>query len=190
MVRMRRGLSNRVVGQAGEFAVCAQLGKMGLVATPFAGNVPEFDVVAIDKDLNCLPIQVKTSSGEGGWITGDIRRYCRIEGPTAQDRRQLVVGTVEPVWPDLVVVLVRLSGGSGSPDRFFVTTKRELWRRVAESHTKWLESHQWIRPRKHDSFHSAVSMRELDGWGWENQWDVVHEGLAAAAEGRIRFSTR
>jgi len=34
------GLTNKLTGQIGEYLVCAKLGKLGLIATPFAGNVP------------------------------------------------------------------------------------------------------------------------------------------------------
>ena len=44
---MATGSANKLTGQVGEFLVCAELGRRGMFATPFAGNVPEFDVVAV-----------------------------------------------------------------------------------------------------------------------------------------------
>jgi hypothetical protein len=41
------GRSSKLTGQVGEFLVCAELGRRGILATPFAGNVPEFDVIAV-----------------------------------------------------------------------------------------------------------------------------------------------
>jgi len=41
---MATGRNNKLTGQISEFLVCAELGKRGLIATPFAGNVPAFDV--------------------------------------------------------------------------------------------------------------------------------------------------
>jgi DNA modification methylase len=35
---MASGLSNKLIGQVGEFLVCAELGRRGFVATPFAGT--------------------------------------------------------------------------------------------------------------------------------------------------------
>lgn len=60
---MATGLSTRLVAQIGEFLVCAELGRRGLIATPFAGNVPGYDVIATDEQFRSVPIQVKTSSG-------------------------------------------------------------------------------------------------------------------------------
>ena len=59
---MSKGLSNKLAGQVGEFLVCAELGRRGLIATSFTGNVPEFDLIVADGSLKTLPVQVKTSS--------------------------------------------------------------------------------------------------------------------------------
>jgi Holliday junction resolvase-like predicted endonuclease len=58
---MSKGLSNKLAGQVGEFLVCAELGRRGLIATPFSGNVPEYDLIVADESLKTLPVQVKTS---------------------------------------------------------------------------------------------------------------------------------
>jgi len=42
---MSSGRSNKLTAQIGEYLVCAELGKRTLIATPFAGNVPTFDVL-------------------------------------------------------------------------------------------------------------------------------------------------
>lgn len=82
---MRSGRAKIVVGQVGEYAVSGVLGKCGLIATPFAGNIPGFDVLVVDDKLNCLPIQVKTSSGSQ-WITGAPHEVCGCqEGRKAGD---------------------------------------------------------------------------------------------------------
>jgi len=56
---MSKGLSNKLAGQIGEYLVCAELGRRGLIATPFSGNVPTFDVLATDEQCLTVPIQVK-----------------------------------------------------------------------------------------------------------------------------------
>ena len=60
---MSTGRNNKLAGQIGEFLVCAELGKRGLIATPFSGNVPAFDILAADDLCNTVPIQVKASRG-------------------------------------------------------------------------------------------------------------------------------
>ncbi len=111
-----------VVGQVGEYAVNGVLGKCGLIATPFAGNVPGFDVLVVDDKLNCLPIQVKTSSGSQ-WITGAPTKYVVVK----KDGKRLILGeTLTPKYPDLIRVYVSL-GKNGGADRFFVLTEREFF---------------------------------------------------------------
>lgn len=58
---MATGLSNKLTGQIGEYMVCAELGRLGLIATSFTGNVPEYDLLVCDSGLKSLPIQVKTT---------------------------------------------------------------------------------------------------------------------------------
>jgi len=42
---MSNGRSKQLIKQAGEHLVAAELAKRGFLATPFAGNVPDFDVM-------------------------------------------------------------------------------------------------------------------------------------------------
>jgi len=43
---MATGLENKLTGAIGEFLVAAELCRRGLLATPFAGNVPHYDIIA------------------------------------------------------------------------------------------------------------------------------------------------
>lgn len=44
---MSRGRRNKLVGQVAEHLAVAELGRRGLIATGFAGNVPTFDSVFV-----------------------------------------------------------------------------------------------------------------------------------------------
>ena len=61
---MSDGRLNKLAGQIGEYLVCAELARRGLIATPFAGNVPTFDVLATDELCRTVPIQVKTTRSD------------------------------------------------------------------------------------------------------------------------------
>jgi hypothetical protein len=74
---MSSGRNNKLAGQIGEYLVCAELGKRNLIATPFAGNVPAFDVLAADEFCHTAPIQVKASRGDN-WPT-DARTWMNIQ---------------------------------------------------------------------------------------------------------------
>jgi len=55
----------QIDGAFGEFLVCAELGKCGLIATPFLGNALAFDVLAADDFCRTVPIQVKAGARYG-----------------------------------------------------------------------------------------------------------------------------
>ena len=44
---MKTGYSTQLTQQIGEHLVVAKLGRMGIMATPFAGNVPDYDLLAV-----------------------------------------------------------------------------------------------------------------------------------------------
>ena len=66
-------LSNNLVGVTGEYYVCAELGRKGILALLTPKNNPLFDIVAITPDASrVVSIQVKTMSEENkqGWKLG------------------------------------------------------------------------------------------------------------------------
>jgi hypothetical protein len=65
--------SNNLVGITGEYYVCAELGKLGILALLTPKNNPLFDVVAVAPDASrTVTIQVKTMSEHNiqGWRLG------------------------------------------------------------------------------------------------------------------------
>jgi hypothetical protein len=169
---MGSGRKNMVVGQVGEYAVCAALGKRGLIATPFAGNVPGFDVLVVDDQLNCLPIQVKTSSGSQ-WITGSLRKYVNV----THEGKKIVLGeAMPPKHPRLIRVYVSL-GKDGKADRFFVMTEQEFFDAVNAHFREWIESTGGIRPRKPGSLHTVIKLDVFEAF--EDRWELVDQQLEA-----------
>ena len=65
---MATGHANKLTGQIGEFLVCAELGRRGIIATPFSGNVPNFDLLVASLEGGSAAIQVKASRGNS-WST-------------------------------------------------------------------------------------------------------------------------
>lgn len=65
--------SNNLVGVTGEYYVCAELGKRGILALLTPKNNPLFDIVAVSADASrTVTIQVKTMSERNnqGWKLG------------------------------------------------------------------------------------------------------------------------
>jgi hypothetical protein len=74
---MTSGRGNQLTRQIGEHLVAAELGRREIIATPFAGNVPDFDLVAVGPSGKAVPIQVKAING-GSWQF-DAKRFLVIE---------------------------------------------------------------------------------------------------------------
>ncbi|MDQ8153611.1 MAG: hypothetical protein P3B98_03015 [Gemmatimonadota bacterium] len=74
---MATGRKNKLTGQIAEHLVCAELGRIDLIATPFAGNVPTLDVIAADEACHTVPIQVKAATGES--CPSAARRWMRLD---------------------------------------------------------------------------------------------------------------
>jgi hypothetical protein len=83
---IKAGKRNKLTGQVGEHLVAAILGTKGYYASPYSGNVPGFDITAVDSDtLKSFPIQVKTSNG-GSLLRTNIDRW--VEFSVGIDKRQ------------------------------------------------------------------------------------------------------
>ena len=100
---MATGRDTKLTGATGEYLVAAELCRLGLVAAPFAGNVPHYDVIASDPRGGHLAVQVKTIRGSTWQF--DIRAFLDVR----LDGHHQVLGRAkrEP-YPRLACVLVVL----------------------------------------------------------------------------------
>ena len=74
---MASGRSNQITKQIGEYLVASELGRFGLVAATFAGNIPDYDIIATDSAFRSVPVQVKTVNG-ASWQF-DISRFVDVQ---------------------------------------------------------------------------------------------------------------
>lgn len=173
---MATGRNNKLVGQIGEFLVCAELGRRGLIATPFAGNVPAFDVLAADEMCRTVPIQVKASQGDS-WPS-DARLWMEIEFDAAT-KRQNFIAPKAITNPDLIYACVSIApANSEQPDRFFILTKSELQTACIANYSDWMDKRDWIRPRNPQSYDARYWIPNL--LPFENRWQIITERLAQA----------
>lgn len=174
---MSRGRQNQLTGQIAEHLVVAELGRLGFAATGFAGNVPTFDVVAVDENCRVVPIQVKASNSDK-WPS-DARTWMDIDvEPTTL--RQIFRGPSTLATPDLIYVCVAIAPrGADRRDRFFVLTMRELQSVCINGYSKWMASKDWKRPRNPQSFDCRFDVSPLTPY--ENNWDLIRNRLTVAA---------
>lgn len=173
---MATGRGNQLTKQAGEYIVAAELSRRGFVATTFTGNVPTYDIVAVDDQGGHALVQVKAIAGESWQF--NVKQFSDVvfEGP-----KQIVRGPLAAPYPDLICVMVQLApADSERRDRFYVLPWRELARIVTNGHAEYLAKHGGVRPRQPTSLHTAVKPSVLARW--ENRWDVIKKRVKPAAK--------
>lgn len=170
---MSTGRSNKLTGQIGEYLVCAELGRRGFIATPFSGNVPAFDVVAIDEKCRTVPIQVKASQGDN-WPS-DARNWMDFE-PMDESRVQKYISPKKILNPDLIYVCVSIAKPEKKEkDRFFILTKSNLQTACIADYSKFMNKHNWLRPHNPESYDNRYHLSSIEEY--ENNWELITNRL-------------
>jgi hypothetical protein len=166
---MSSGYRNNLAKQIAEHLVCAELGRHDLLATPFSGNVPKYDVLVADDSGRALPIQVKASR-RTNWQE-NARDWMDLEYD-AQTKSQRYLGRKTLPNPDLVYVLVALApSDSSNHDRFFVMTMADLQDCCVRHYKVDMDMRGWRRPKKPDSFHISYEIGEIEDF--EDNWALI-----------------
>jgi len=152
---MATGLSTKLTGQIGEHLVVAELGRRGIIATPFAGNVPDIDILAYANNKS-VPIQVKAINGISWQF--DVRKFIDVE---IKKGAQVVKGRNESLDRQLLCVFLTIGDQLGS-DQFHIFKQG------------WLQDHfqdGYVGrkpPKNVQSFHCAIwrkeMVRHIDRW--------------------------
>jgi hypothetical protein len=168
---MATGHSNQLTGQIGEYLVCAELGRRGLIATSFTGNVPEYDLLVCDEGLRSLPIQVKTTRSTTWPSRADLWLDIEIDDMAKQ---QVNHGRKEIPNPELIYVCVAL-GATRREDRFFICTKTDIQDACIKSYTDWMAPKDWKRPKNYKSLDNRYGVEHLAAF--EDHWQLITERL-------------
>jgi hypothetical protein len=167
--------------QIGEYLVCAELGRRGLIATPFSGNVPSFDILAADDRCRTVPIQVKATRFTT-W-PGDARDWMKMSFDE-KTQTQKINGPKRIENPDLIYVFVVVAPSEGTEkDRFFILTKAQLQDICRKAYSTMLDKCKipgckipGKRPQNPKSYDCRPSINELHIY--ENNWPLISERLA------------
>lgn len=162
---MATGRSTKLTGAVGEFLVAAELCRRGLIATPFSGNVPYYDIVASDEFGGHLVVQVKAINGKSWQF--DASKFIEI---SMDGDIQILGAEIEDPFPNLYCVFVAL-GESYADDRYFVFSWKELRAVVSTHHRAYIQKHNGVRPKRPDSTHCSISIAELETY--ENEWPKI-----------------
>jgi hypothetical protein len=168
---VKTGRSKYLTKQAGEYLVAAELSRRGYIATTFTGNVPYYDIIAVDDCGGHSVVQVKAIAGTSWQF--NVTDFADIE---IKGQKQIVRCAREEPYPDLVCVLVQVArAATGTRDRFYVLPWRDLCRVIVDGHAKYLAKHGGIRPRKPESMHCALHASVITAW--EGKWDVLERSV-------------
>jgi len=168
---MATGRSTKLTGATGEFLVAAELCRRDLIATPFAGNVPHYDVIASGPDGGHVPVQVKAVNGNTWQF--NIRAFVDVE---FQGERQVLGPKAPSPYPNLQVVLVALANGARDRDRFFILSWEQLRDLLFDLHQQFLAKHGGKRPKAPHSLHVALPLDAVREF--EDEWQVIEAALS------------
>lgn len=103
----------------------------------------------------------------------DIRDFVNV---TLEGKRQVIGRPNLPPYPGLICVFVRLR--QYGADEFYILTWEDLQKITITNHREYLRRHGGIRPKKHDSFHTAVRPEMLNNH--RDRWEVFDTRLQDA----------
>jgi hypothetical protein len=167
---MVTGREIQLTKQVGEYLVCAELCRRGLISTAFNGNVPDFDILAIDNNYKTKPIQVKTIK-RGNWQF-DAERYLEISKNGEQPNiEQKIIGLKKLPDEELIFVFVNLV--TLGKDEFYILKSVVLQKIINEKYSKKLREINGIRPREPESTHTAINGDDLVDY--KDNWNLILE---------------
>lgn len=166
---MATGRSTKLTGALGEFLVAAELCRLGLIATPFSGNVPHYDIVTSDDFGGHLVVQVKAINKKTWQF--DVSKFVEI---SMNGHQQIIGKPCSEPFPNLFCVFVAL-GKSNREDRYFVFSWLELRTAIIDHHRAYLATHDGVRPKTPDSTHCSISISELEQY--EDQWKKIQDAI-------------
>lgn len=170
---MATGRSTKLTGATGEFLVSAQLCRRGLIATPFAGNVPHYDIIASSEHGGHLAIQVKAINKTSWQFNVSNFADIRMDGD-----KQIIGKRKKEPYPNLFCIFVSL-GNNHTEDRYFIFSWNDLAEIITNNHRRYLEKHKGVRPKSPKSTHSSVDISSLEKF--EDNWDLVLSAISNQA---------
>lgn len=146
--------------------MCAELGRRDILATPFAGNVPGFDVIATGERQKTVPIQVKTSNRTAWVMRLDPWLHITFD---KRRKRHVLHGKRRLQNPDLIFVFVRLDKKQG--DCFYIVTPWRVREIIFKNYKRVMEPRDYRRPQTPESMHWVIHERDLEHW--VDNWKLI-----------------
>lgn len=150
----------QIAGQIAESLVVAELGKRGFLATRFAGNIPDIDILAY-RDTKMFSVQVK--SVRSGSVSLKANRFLDID---QRGKKQCIKGKRQGkkgcIW---VVVFLNEEGG----EDYYICKEKDIIESVHKEYSAFLKKNNCQRRRNPESYHHSLTREHLasfkDNWG-------------------------
>jgi len=165
---MPKNFSTKLACQISESILVAELGRRGILATTFSGNVPDIDVLAY-RDGRSIPIQVKTL--KAGMLSADAKHFLQIE---FDGEKQIVKGKNKDLDRELIFVII-ITGKKLGDETFYICKKGFIQDLIYRGYKDYLKRFNGIRPRNSKSTHSGVLLKELTDK--RDNWALIENAL-------------
>jgi len=166
---MSTGKKNKLTGQIGEHLVSAMLGTMGFYASPYSGNVPGFDITAVNSEtLNSFPIQVKTSNG-GSLVHSTINKW--VEHHVDENNYQHFGELLKLPNPNIIWVMVQIKNNELNSARYFICTEKQIQTKIVDRYKEFMERHNSRRPGGGASLQAILNLKDLQEF--EDNWEIL-----------------
>lgn len=167
---MTTGKENQVTKQCGEYLVAAELLRRGYINTTFTGNMPNFDIVAINKQGKLKRIQVKTTTRYTFRL--NLQKYANV---VFKGKKQKLVSRTKLNDPKIINIFVKL--GDQNPkskwrkDEFYLLTDLKTRNLNYNRYNSFLRRHKGIRPRNPKSIYNTLSTDDLAPY--QDNWTIL-----------------
>lgn len=155
--------------QLSENLVTAELARRGFIATPFSGNVPDFDILAF-KSGESTPIQVK-SARSGNITVNNVEKDYLIIKQEKGNLQRVISKKEMPQWKNDLIFVIVFIGEELGKDRFYICKNSDIQEIIFCNYKAWLQRHDGVRPRNPDSRHCAYSEQDLSSF--KDNWNLI-----------------
>ena len=160
---------NKLTGQIGEHLVSAMLGTMGFYASPYSGNVPGFDITAVNSEtLHSFPIQVKASNG-GSLVHSTINKW--VEHHVDKNNYQHFGELLKLPNPNIIWVMVQIKNNELNSARYFICTDKQIQTKIVDRYKEFMERHNFRRPGGGASLQAILNLKDLQEF--EDNWEIL-----------------
>ena len=154
---MGKNFNSKLSGKIGESLVVAELGRRRLIATAFAGNVPEIDILAF-REKRSIPIQVKAF--KEGSLRTKSDYYLKID---FDGRTQTILGKKEDINHDPTFIIVKVGDQLGE-DVFYIYDQGIIQDLVLKKHSSFIKKDDGVITKKPSSFDCSVNLKNLEDY--------------------------